>query len=274
VAAASAAAGACAAYFWLRSSKPAAGAGAATPPVIVSSRAEKGKVYLVGAGPGGVGLMTVRAYELLKQAEVLVMDELSDAEISALAPSGCEVIVVGKRGGKASSVPQADINEILVAHGRKDRVVVRMKGGDPLVYGRVQQEMVALRAAGIPFELVPGVTSALSAPAAAGIPVTDKVLGTAFAVLSGHDPSKVNWNGLSKIDTLVILMGTRKLGVILANLRAEGLSGETPVCIVQWANTPKQLVLKATVDTIEATVGDRKLSPAIIIIGKVVGLAV
>lgn len=219
-------------------------------------------------------MMTVRAFNLLKQADLLVVDELTDPAISALASAGCKVVVVGKRGGKASSVPQTDINQILVQGAAEHNRVVRMKGGDPLVYGRVQQEMVALRAAGVPFEVVPGVTSALSAPAAAGIPVTDKELGTAFAVLSGHDPSKVAWDALVKIDTLVILMGTRKLPVILARLRAEGKDGDTPVCIIQWANTPKQCVLTATVDTIEEVVGERNMSPAIIVIGKVVGLAV
>jgi len=208
---------------------------------------QPGKVYLVGAGPGGVGLITVRGLQLLRQAAVVVMDELADAELSALVKPGCKVHVVGKRGGKASSVPQPDINALLVKEALQGHSVVRLKGGDPLVFGRVYQEIVALREARVPFEIVPGVSSILAAPAAANLPVTDKELSKTFAVLSGHAPDDLDWGALARMDTLVILMGTRKLAVICAKLAEHGLPSATPVTIVSWSNTPRQRVVKGTI---------------------------
>jgi uroporphyrin-III C-methyltransferase len=163
--------------------------------------------FLVGAGPGTVDLLTVRGKELVSTAQVLVCDNLVDESIISLAPHDCEFIDVSKRGGKKDSTPQLDINNILVQKCKGNtRQVVRLKGGDPLIYGRVWPEMEALRSAGCDFQIIPGVTSALAAPAAVGIPLTEKTLSRHFTVVSGHSPADLNWAELGKVDTLVIIM--------------------------------------------------------------------
>ena len=230
-------------------------------------------VYLVGAGPGDPGLLTVRGAELLARADVVVYDRLVHPSLVDLAPLGAERIYVGKAPGRAE-IEQADINALLVEHGR-GRAVVRLKGGDPFVFGRGGEEAEALAAAGVSFEVVPGITSAIGAPAYAGIPVTHRGTSTHFTVVTGHeDPAKesagVDWDALAKAGgTLVILMGAGRAGDIAARLVAGGRAPETPVAAVRNGTRPDQRTLRATLATI-ADVGIR--APAAIVVGEVAGL--
>ena len=238
------------------------------------STARPSTVYLVGAGPGTIDLLTLKGQDLIASADVLVCDNLVDETIANLAPHGCQFIDVSKRGGDKSSTPQERINEILVAECKNGKRVVRLKGGDPLIFGRVWPEIQALREANCAYELVPGVTSALAAPAAVGIPLTEKTLGRHFTIVSGHKPQELDWQQLgSAVDTLVIIMGTRKLQVICDSLVGGGLSDTTPVTIVQWAYTPAQKVYTGTLQTIVSSTAGKTLSPAIIIIGEVARFA-
>uniref|UniRef100_A0A7S4LJB9 uroporphyrinogen-III C-methyltransferase n=1 Tax=Eutreptiella gymnastica TaxID=73025 RepID=A0A7S4LJB9_9EUGL len=232
-----------------------------------------GIVWLIGAGPGDVDLLTVKGMNLVRQADVIVADELVDRSISDLAPAGCKFIEMGKRGGKADSVPQEDINTVLVAECKKGHRVARLKGGDPLVFGRVWPEIEALNAAGCQYDVIPGVTSALSAPAAVGIPITHKELSRHFVVVSCHKPDELDFADLSKIDTIVILMGTRTLPIITSRLQEAGLTPSLPVAIIQWAGRPEQRVFVGTLDTIVKQTQGETLSPAIVVIGKVAALA-
>jgi len=191
-------------------------------------------VALVGAGPGDPGLLTMRGAELLRDADVVVYDRLIATELLDLAPDGAELIDVGK--GPGQSGLQADINDLLVAHGRAGRRVVRLKGGDPFVFGRGGEEAEVLRRAGIEVEVVPGVSSAFAAPAAAGIPVTHRTVSTSVTVVTGHhgDPELpgVDWDLLGRLEgTLVVLMGMSARGVIAERLMAAGRDGDTPLAI-------------------------------------------
>eukprot|EP00667_Euglena_gracilis_P017282 EG_transcript_18187 len=235
--------------------------------------AKAGHVALVGAGPADVGLLTVKGLRLVQAADVLVVDELVDRSIVELAPAGCKVIEMGKRGGKADSVPQEEINAVLVAECRRGQSVVRLKGGDPLVFGRVWPEMEALEAAGCAYEIVPGITSALSAAAALGIPITHKELSRHFVVVSCHKPDELDFAALAAIDTVVILMGGRTLPVICARLADAGLPATTPVAVAQWAGHPAQRSFHGTLADIVARTAQQSLAPAIIIIGQVAALA-
>ena len=170
----------------------------------------KGKVYLVGAGVGDERYLTIRGRELLTQAEVLIYDALVDQNLVRLVPLNCIQICVGKRGGKVST-PQAEINQLLINYCCQGKQVVRLKSGDPFVFGRANEEIAALEAADYDFELIPGISSTLAAPLLAGIPLTDKYLSRGYMVLSGHQPEHFDWSALAKIDTLVILMGGRSL---------------------------------------------------------------
>jgi uroporphyrin-III C-methyltransferase len=230
-------------------------------------------VYLVGAGPGHPGLLTVRAAELLARADVLVHDRLIAPATVELAPAGCMRIDVGKMAGHVG-VSQAEINRLLVEHGRAGREVVRLKGGDPYVFGRGGEEAVALQAAGVPFEVVPGVSSAIAAPAAAGIPVTMRGHAGAFTVVTGHeDPAHdttVDWEAHAATGaTLVIMMGAGRMALIAKRLMTGGLSPATPVTAVHWGCTDRQTVIRTTLDE----VGDCDLSaPSTIVVGDVAGL--
>ncbi|MEJ5253743.1 MAG: uroporphyrinogen-III C-methyltransferase [Acidimicrobiales bacterium] len=229
-------------------------------------------VALVGAGPGDPELLTLRAARLLAQAEVVIHDRLIPHEVLDLAPVGAERIDVGKRPGHAP-VPQAEINRLLVEHGRAGRRVVRLKGGDPFVFGRGGEEVAALAAAGVPFEVVPGVSSAIAAPAAAGIPLTLRNRSLAFTVLTGHeDPAggvAVDWEAHAATDaTLVVLMGVERIGRIAKRLISGGRSPETPVAVIHRATTPHQQVARCTlaeVDQLELA------APSTIVIGEVAG---
>ncbi|MHC5729647.1 MAG: uroporphyrinogen-III C-methyltransferase, partial [Nostoc sp.] len=200
---------------------------------------KRGKVYLVGAGPGDVAYLTVKAYNLLTIAQVLVYDALVDAQLLQCVPDECLKLDVGKRGGKPSTT-QAEINKLLVKHCQQEKQVVRLKSGDPLIFGRCTSEIEALKASGCDFELVPGISSALAAPLFAGIPLTDPVLSRTFAVLTAHEPELLDWEALSRLETLVILMGGQHLPEIIDQLVRHGRSHLTPIAIIRWAGTPDQ----------------------------------
>ena len=231
-------------------------------------------MYLVGAGPGDPGLLTVRGAEALGLADVVVHDRLVHPSLLDLARPDAERIYVGKAPGRAE-IEQAGINALLVEHGRAGRAVVRLKGGDPFVFGRGGEEAEALAAAGVPFEVVPGITSAIGAPAYAGIPVTHRGVSTHFTVVTGHeDPAKessdVDWEALAKAGgTLVILMGAGRIGDIAARLAAGGRPPETPVAAVRNGTRADQETVRGTLATI-ADAGIR--APAAIVVGEVAGL--
>ncbi|WP_442948005.1 uroporphyrinogen-III C-methyltransferase [Nostoc sp.] len=232
---------------------------------------ERGKVYLVGAGPGDVAYLTVKAYNLLAAAQVLVYDALVDAQLLQCVPDDCLKLDVGKRGGKPST-SQAEINKLLVTHCLQGKQVVRLKSGDPLIFGRCTSEIEALKASGCDFELIPGISSALAAPLLAGIPLTDPVLSRAFAVLTAHEPEVLDWEALSRLETLVILMGGQHLAEIVDQLMRHGRSHLTPIAIIRWAGTPNQQIWTAQLSNILEQTTGLSLSPAVIVIGEVVGL--
>ena len=231
-------------------------------------------VHLVGAGPGDPGLLTVRGAELLGQADVVVYDRLASAALLQLAPASAERISVGKAPGRVE-MSQDDINALLVDRGRSGATVVRLKGGDPFVFGRGGEEAEALAAAGVPFEVVPGITSAIGAPAYAGIPVTHRGLSTHFTVVTGHeDPAKgrtdVDWEALARAGgTLVILMGAGRVDEIARRLVAGGRPPETPVAAVRNGTRPDQRTIRATLATI-GSVGVQ--APSAIVVGDVAAL--
>jgi uroporphyrin-III C-methyltransferase len=229
------------------------------------------KVYLVGAGPGDVEYLTVKAYRLLASAEVLVYDALVDVELLDLVPADCLKLDVGKRGGKPST-SQVEINNLLVKHCLEGKQVVRLKSGDPFIFGRCLAEIEALKAAGCEFEVIPGISSALAAPLLAGIPLTDIVLSRCFAVLTAHEPDALDWEALSRLETLVILMGGRNLAEIVNQLLRYGKSKSTPIAIIRWAGTPSQEIWTGELDNILGKVTVSSLSPAVIVIGEVVNL--
>ena len=231
----------------------------------------KGKVYLVGAGPGDVAYLTVRAEQLLSVAEVLVYDALVDDQLLNLVTPHCLKLNVGKRGGRPST-PQAEINQLLVEQCQLGKQVVRLKSGDPFIFGRSTSEIEALIADGCPFEVVPGISSALAAPLLAGIPLTDPVLSRSFAVLTAHDPEALDWDALRRIETLVILMGGQQLSEIVHQLLRHGRSLQTPIAVIRWAGCPQQQVWTAHLGNIVKQTAGVSLSPVVIVIGEVVGL--
>ncbi len=197
-----------------------------------------GKVSLVGAGPGDPGLLTVRGLTVLRQAEVIIYDRLVDPALLDEAPAEALRIFAGKLNGE-HGLPQAEINALLIAHARQGRRVVRLKGGDPFIFGRGGEEAEALAAAGILFEVVPGISSAIAVPAYAGIPLTHRKLSSSFAVITGHedackDAPAVDWARLATaVDTLVVLMGVKTLPRIVNALLTHGRSPETPVALIR-----------------------------------------
>ncbi len=235
-----------------------------------------GKVWLVGAGPGDPGLLTIRAARAIAGCDVLVYDYLASEAIVALAPAGCEKIYVGKKAG-SHTLSQDEITALIVKLGRDGRKVVRLKGGDVFVFARGGEEAAELHDAGIPFEIVPGITSAIAAPAYAGIPITHRDHNTSFTIATGHeDPTK----GYSSLDyarlanptqTLVFLMAMGNLAGIVGKLREHGMPGDLPVGIVREGTRPTQETIVATLDTIVAEVERTQFSaPAIVVIGNVV----
>ncbi|MGI8777840.1 MAG: uroporphyrinogen-III C-methyltransferase [Acidimicrobiales bacterium] len=229
-------------------------------------------VWLVGAGPGDPGLLTVRGAEVLARAEVVVHDRLAERSLLDLAPAAAERVDVGKSPG--GPVNQADINALLVDRARAGLAVVRLKGGDPFVFGRGGEEVEALLAAGVAFEVVPGVTSAVAVPAYAGIPVTHRGLSTSFTVVTGHsrhgpdDP--VHWESLARAGgTVIVLMGVAHRGEISRRLMAGGMPGTTPVAAVRWGTRPGQATLRTTLDDLA---GADLQPPVTLVIGAVAAL--
>jgi uroporphyrinogen III methyltransferase/synthase len=236
------------------------------------------KVYLVGAGPGDPGLITVKGRECIASADVIVYDYLAAPSLLQHASRNAELIYVGKKGGD-HTLPQDEINALLVAKARENKLVTRLKGGDPFVFGRGGEEAEVLAEAGIPFEIVPGVTSAVAAPAYAGIPLSHRKLTATIGFVTGHeDPSKeesgIDWAALaSGIGTLVFLMGVKNLPHIVSELTRHGRPPETPVALVRWGTTPEQVTVSGTLADIVARVKQAGLkAPAIIVVGAVVGL--
>ncbi|BAZ38952.1 uroporphyrinogen-III synthase / uroporphyrinogen-III C-methyltransferase [Calothrix sp. NIES-4101] len=232
---------------------------------------QKGKVYLVGAGPGNIEYLTIKAYKLLENAEVLIYDALVDTELLNLAPSDCLQLEVGKRGGKPST-PQAEINQLLVHYCQEGKRVIRLKSGDPFIFGRCTSEIEALKAAKCAFEIVPGISSALAAPLLASIPLTDTVLSRSFVVVTAHEPEALNWEALTGIETLVVLMGGKNLPEVVYQLVKHGKSRSTPVAVVRDCGTARQQIWTGTLETILEITAGVSLSPTVIIIGEVVGL--
>jgi uroporphyrinogen III methyltransferase/synthase len=231
----------------------------------------RGKVYLVGAGLGDVAYLTVKASNLLAVAEVLVYDALVDTQLLQCVPLDCLKLDVGKRGGKPSA-PQTEINSLLVKHCQQGKQVVRLKSGDPFIFGRCTSEIEALKASDCDFEVVPGISSALAAPLLAGIPLTDPVLSRTFAVFTAHEADALDWEALSRLETLVILMGGRHLPEIVHQLLRYGRSPLTPIAIIRWAGTLHQQIWTAQLGNILEQTAGVSLSPVVIVIGEVVGL--
>lgn len=233
--------------------------------------AQPGTAYLVGAGPGSLDYLTVRGRELLQQADVVVYDALIDPDLLELVSASCLLINVGKRGGQPS-MKQSEIDRLLVHHCQAQQRVVRLKSGDPFIFGRTTSEIQALQEAGCGFEVVPGISSALAAPLLAGIPLTDPVLSRCFAVLSAHEPDALDWQSLTGIETLVILMGGQHLSTIVEQLQRHGRSPHTPVAVLRWAGQPQSQIWVGTLETIVLQTARHPLSPAVITIGEVVRL--
>ena len=238
---------------------------------------KSGMVYLVGAGPGDLGLVTLRARELIERADVLVYDYLVHPDLVDWVKSTCEVVYVGKKAG-FHSMPQDEIEALLVKHAKAGRAVVRLKGGDPYVFGRGGEEARALAADDIPFEVIPGVTSALAAGAYAGIPLTQRNTSASLVLVTGHeDPTKhelqVDWAKLGglKNTTLAIYMGMGRLVDIAKELQSGGLSADTPAAVVQWASLGRQRSVSGTVANIADLAAKAGLkAPAIVFVGDVV----
>ena len=237
-----------------------------------------GKVFLVGAGPGDPRLLTVGAMQCLKNADVVVYDHLADESILSYAPASAEIIYVGKQSCK-HTMRQEDINLLLADKAEEGKTVVRLKGGDPFVFGRGGEEALVLLERGIPFEILPGVTSAISVPAYAGIPVTHRGIAVSFAVVTGHeDPSKseshIRWEQLATaVDTLIFLMGVANLPIITQKLIENGRPVNTPAAIIRWGTWAEQETYITTVGEASAMVQREGIRPpAIFIVGDVVKL--
>ena len=256
---------------------------AAQPPPIPGSQSGRGDpmmerdregiVYIVGAGPGDPGLITVRGVEVLRASDVVVYDHLAHPALVEEAPARAERVPVGKRCGRHSML-QGEINALLIDRARAGLTVTRLKGGDPFVFGRGGEECEALQTAGIRFEVVPGVTSAIAVPALAGIPVTHRLHASAFAVVTGHQcdtASTVDWDALVRVPTLVVLMGFHALGEIAQRLLAHGARPSTPAAVVASGTLPTQRTVTGTLTTIASVARDAALEPpAILIVGDVV----
>lgn len=237
---------------------------------------ERRKVILVGAGPGDPDLITLKGVQALRQADVIIYDYLANEKLLEYCPADVEKIYVGKKGG-AHTLPQESINRLLVEKAREEKLVVRLKGGDPLVFGRGGEEILALAEANIDFEVIPGVTSGIAALTYAGIPATHRGDATSVSFITGHeDPSKtksgLNWPAISQINgTLVFYMGVKNLPNIVKNLCGNGKPPETPVAVVRWGTLPGQQVVTGTLETIVETVEKAQIKPpALIVVGEVI----
>lgn len=236
-----------------------------------------GKVYLVGAGPGDPGLLTIKGKTLLELADVVIYDALVSAEILAMISPYAEKINAGKRRGRHSLL-QSDTTQLLIEKAKEHAVVVRLKGGDPFVFGRGGEEMADLMAEGISVEVVPGITAGIAAPAYANIPVTHRGYSSSVTFVTGHESigkyrPDVNWNAIAQgSETIVIYMGIHNLAYIIPELRNAGLDEKTEIALIRWGTTPQQEELYGTLaDIIDLVEKTGFTAPAIAIIGKVVG---
>jgi uroporphyrin-III C-methyltransferase len=235
-----------------------------------------GRVYLVGAGPGDPDLLTVKAVKALRRATVALIDDLVDPGVLRWLRKGARVIPVGKRGGCAST-PQAFIERLMVAEAQRGETVVRLKGGDPFVFGRGGEEVDALRAAGVEVEVIGGLTAGIAGPAAVGIPVTDRRCAPGVALVTGHtrdDGREPDWAALVKSGlTLVVYMGVSRATAIRDALRGAGMADTVPAAVVSAAHTPRQRHALCTLGTLVETVQDEALaSPAVLVVGAVAAL--
>ncbi len=237
-----------------------------------------GTVHLVGAGPGDAGLLTLRGAELLGRADVVVYDALVNPDLLRLAPKTAEMIYGGKRS-RDHAIPQEDLNQLLVAKAKEGKTVVRLKGGDPYIFGRGGEEAEELAEAGVPFEVVPGISSTVAAPNYAGIPLTHRDFCSTYQVITGHeDPTKpdsgLDWAQIARMPgTKVVLMGVERIRQIAAELVANGMAAKTPVAMVRWGTTGRQKTITGTLATIADVVDAEKFTaPAVTIIGDVVSL--
>lgn len=238
-----------------------------------------GKVYLIGAGPGDPGLFTLRGVACLREADVIVYDYLANPRLLSYAKADAELIYVGKKGGNAEAATQEEIGRLLIDKALTGKVVARLKGGDPFIFGRGGEEGEELFHAGIPFEVVPGITSAIAVPAYAGIPLTHRDYASTVTILTGHeDPSKqtsvIAWDKVATgIGTLVFLMGAGNLPTIIDKLLGHGRSKETPAAVMHWGTKPEQETVAGTLENIVALVQMRGLGPpAVLVVGDVVRL--
>jgi len=237
----------------------------------------KGFVWLLGAGPGAADLITVRGLKLLQTAGAIVYDELANDELLKHCPPGCELHAVGKRAGQHSA-SQGEINTLLVTLAGAGKRVVRLKGGDPLVFGRAGEEIEALRNAGLPFEIVPGVTAATASAAVAGLPLTHRDYSSAVVFVTGHqcaaNTSALDWGALAKLRaTLCFYMGVRRLPEIAHNLLAHGMPADLPLALICEATLPTQKIVLTTLGRAENISADQISQPALVVIGEVVRLA-
>ena len=240
--------------------------------------ASNGIVYLVGAGPGDAGLLTLRGSDLLRRAEVVVYDALVNPELLRLAPKSAEIIFGGKRG-KDHSMAQKDLNQLLIGKAREGKTVVRLKGGDPYVFGRGGEEAEQLADAGIRFEVVPGVSSFVAVPNYAGVPLTHREFCSRLTLITGHEdpakePSTIDWPHVAKTPgTKVIMMGTDRVGEIAQTLIRHGMPANTPIAMVRWGTTGRQLSIEGTLETIARVAETTKIGPpTVAVIGEVVKL--
>jgi uroporphyrin-III C-methyltransferase len=247
-------------------------------PVLSNQPRCLGKVYLVGAGPGDPGLMTLKGKTLLECADVVVYDALVSAPILAMINPNAEQINAGKRRGRHSMV-QEDTTQVLIDKAQSAAIVVRLKGGDPFVFGRGGEEMQDLVKAGVPVEVIPGVTSGIAAPAYAGIPLTHRAYSSSVTFVTGHEEAgkyrpEVNWQAIAHgSETIVVYMGIHNLPHITSQLQQAGLSANTPIALVRWGTRPEQEELIGTLETIAAQVEAKGFgAPAIAVIGNVVNL--
>ncbi|MEK7702642.1 MAG: uroporphyrinogen-III C-methyltransferase [Nitrospirota bacterium] len=237
-----------------------------------------GKVYLVGAGPGDPKLITLKGKECLGLADTIIYDYLANPALLSFAKESAEKIYVGKKGGSRNEPHQSYINRLIIEAAQSGKKVVRLKGGDPFIFGRGAEEAEALVLAGIPFEVVPGVTSAIGVPTYAGIPLTHREKASSITIITGHeDPEKeehINWAKLATAsDTLVCLMGMANLPVIVANLIAHGRDKQTPIALIQWGTYPHQKTLTGTLETIVSLSQSNGIRPPVVmVVGDVVSL--
>ena len=229
-----------------------------------------GKVYLVGAGPGDPELLTIKAYKVLRSADVVLYDALVNKEILSITKNDCLKIYVGKRDGR-HSLPQEEINALIYKFASQDKIVVRLKGGDPFVFGRGGEELLFLKDKGIDVEVVPGVSSAVAAPSSAFIPLTHRDMASSFAVVTGHPGKKIRWDNFSGVDTLVILMGVKNRQKIAQELILAGRDPQERVAFIEKATTPHQREVFSTLWEVAQNPPQVK-TPAVMVVGRVVNI--